>query len=78
MIDAAYAVLQQQNINSSREQLINCTYTNTIYGNVGCDGGDQGMALSYAVQTGVSSETLYPYTYVNTPVGSGPVSRHDF
>ncbi len=61
-------------ISSSREQLINCTYTDTIYGNAGCDGGDQGMALSYAVQTGVTAESLFPYTYVNTPEGSGPVS----
>ena len=45
-----------------------------MYGNGGCDGGDPAMALSYVAATGLTSESLYPYTYVKKSMYSGPVS----
>ncbi len=78
MVDGTYALKKKLKISVSRNHLINCSYgftpTKSIYGTDGCDGGDPAIALSYVAASGLTSESLYPYTYENKHMESGPVS----
>lgn len=57
------AILNNQLISLSEQQIMDCSYE---YGNFGCDGGDMTRALEYTAAKGLESLSDYPYTAKNS------------
>jgi C1A family cysteine protease len=67
-MEGAWYVRYGQIPNLSEQQLVDCAY-GVAYGSYGCNGGQMDGAFKYGIQSGMCSETAYPYTSGATGTG---------
>ena len=61
-LEGLHAITQGSLVSFSEQQLVDCSKS---YGNLGCNGGDEGYAFKYVEQYGIETESVYPYTAKN-------------
>ena len=66
-MEGAWAISSGKLVSLSEEQLVECSKR---YGNLACNGGMMDNAFQYAIDTGMCSESAYPYTSGTGVVGS--------
>ena len=66
-MEGAWAIHGNPLVSLSEEQLVECSKR---YGNLACNGGMMDNAFQYAIDTGMCSESSYPYTSGTGTVGS--------
>jgi cathepsin L len=66
-MEGAWAISSGKLVSLSEEQLVECSKR---YGNLACNGGMMDNAFQYAIDTGMCSESAYPYTSGAGVVGS--------
>jgi C1A family cysteine protease len=59
-MEGAWALKKGTLVSISEQQLVDCAKFK--YGNLGCNGGIMDNAFKYAIDTGMCSESSYPYT----------------
>lgn len=67
-MEGAWAVRYGQLLSLSEQELVDCAY-GIGYGSYGCNGGQMDGAFKYGIQTGMCSESAYPYTSGTTGTG---------
>lgn len=60
-VEGAWAIANEQLINLSEEQLVECA-TGAMYGSFGCNGGQMDGAFKFVQKSGQCSDETYPYT----------------
>jgi C1A family cysteine protease len=64
-MEGAWAVRYGQLLSLSEQELVDCA-NGISYGSHGCNGGQMDGAFKYGIQTGMCSESSYPYTSGST------------
>jgi C1A family cysteine protease len=64
-MEGAWAVRRGQLLSLSEQELVDCA-NGIAYGSHGCNGGQMDGAFKYGIQTGMCSESAYPYTSGST------------
>lgn len=64
-LEGAHQIATGQLISLSEQQLVSCS-SNLMWGNLGCNGGNQSLAFRYAQVNPLVSEADYPYTSSQT------------
>ena len=70
-VEGAWNVSGKPLVSLSEQELLDCS---SLYGNNGCNGGFVESSLEYAVHSGLTSESNYPYTGYPTICNSPEVS----
>merc|ERR1739849_45528 len=71
-VESAYALAAGKLGSYAEQQLVDC---DTTGGSQGCNGGFNQYGISYIVQTGIASESSYPYTARDGSCRASSVSK---
>lgn len=72
VVEAQFAITYGGELNLSEEQLLDCTFDDSVYShNQGCDGGDSFYTFAYIRENGICGESAYPYESFGITENSG-------
>lgn len=63
-LEGLYTIKTGKQISFSEQQIVDCS---TSFGNEGCNGGSMDQSFQYIMKNGITTESSYPYTAVESP-----------